>query len=113
MRPTVGSVVPAPPGAVRPARSRHANDSWGWKAAISRGLEIKIFAQHVVFSRFPLYLSWVLAAISGIGVVVSFVALFLDLGDLYEAMQDILLLLLPVTGYQLGKVNGAFLPPPR
>ena len=59
---------------------------------------------------FRLYMSWVLAAISGIGVVVLFVSLFLDLGDLYEAMQDTLLLLLPVTGYQLGKVNGSFLP---
>jgi len=62
---------------------------------------------------FRLYMSWVLAAISGIGVVVLFVSLFLDLGDLYEAMQDTLLLLLPVTGYQLGKVNGSFLPRPR
>jgi len=62
---------------------------------------------------FRLYLSWVLSAISGIGIVVLFVALFLDLGDLYEAMQDTLLLLLPVTGYQLGKVNGSFLPRPR
>jgi len=56
-----------------------------------------------------LYLSWVLAAISGIGIVVLFVSLFLDLGNLYEAMQDTLLILLPITGYQLGKVNGSFL----
>jgi len=60
-----------------------------------------------------LYMSWVLAAISGIGVVVLFVSLFLDLDNLYEAMQDTLLLLLPVTGYQLGKVNGSFLARPR
>ena len=60
-----------------------------------------------------LYLSWVLTAISGIGIVVLFVSLFLDLRDLYEAMQDTLLLLLPVTGYQLGKVNGSFLARPR
>jgi len=60
-----------------------------------------------------LYMSWVLAAISGIGVVVLFVSLFLDLDNLYEAMQDTLLLLLPVTGYQLGKVNGSFLPRPQ
>ena len=60
-----------------------------------------------------LYLSWVLTAISGIGIVVLFVSLFLDLGDLYEAMQDTLLLLLPITGYQLGKVNGSFLPRPQ
>ena len=60
-----------------------------------------------------LYMSWVLAAISGIGIVVLFVSLFLDLDNLYEAMQDTLLLLLPVTGYQLGKVNGSFLARPR
>ena len=60
-----------------------------------------------------LYMSWVLAAISGIGIVVLFVSLFLDLGNLYEAMQDTLLLLLPVTGYQLGKVNGSFLARPQ
>jgi len=57
-----------------------------------------------------LYLSWVLTAISGVGVVVLFVSLLLDLDALYEATQDTLLLLLPVTGYQLGKVNGSFLP---
>ena len=60
-----------------------------------------------------LYLSWVLTAIGGIGVVVLFVSLFPDLGNLYEAMQDTLLLLLPATGYQLGKVNGFFLPRPH
>ena len=59
-----------------------------------------------------LYLSWVLTAISGIGVVMLFIFLLLDLGALYEAMQDTLLLLLPVTGYQLGKVNGSFVPRP-
>ena len=57
-----------------------------------------------------LYLSWVLTAISGVGVAVLFVSLLLDLDALYEATQDTLLLLLPVTGYQLGKVNGSFLP---
>ena len=56
-----------------------------------------------------LYLSWLLAAISGIGIVVLFVSLFLGLGSLYEAMQDTLLILLPVTGYKLGKVNGSIL----
>jgi len=55
-----------------------------------------------------LYLSWLLAAISGVGIVVLFVALFLDMGNLYEAMQDTLLILLPITGYQLGKVSGSF-----
>ena len=53
-----------------------------------------------------LYLSWVLTAISGVGVVVLVVSLLLDLDALYEATQDTL----PVTGYQLGKVNGSFLP---
>ena len=60
-----------------------------------------------------LYLSWVLTAVNGIGVVVLFVSLFLNLGDPHEAMQDTLLLLLPVTGYQLGKVNGSFLARPQ
>ena len=60
-----------------------------------------------------LYLSWVLIAISGIGIVLLLVSLLLDLNALYEASQDALLLLLPVTGYQLGKVNGSFLPRPR
>ena len=67
-------------------------------------------ARHLV----RLYLTWVLIAISSIGIVLLFVFLLLDLGnvtfDLYEASQDALLLLLPVTGYQLGKVNGSFLP---
>jgi len=57
-----------------------------------------------------LYLSWVLTAISGIGIVLLLVSWLLDLDALYEASQDALLLLLPVTGYQLGKVNGSFLP---
>ena len=56
-----------------------------------------------------LYLSWVLTAISGIGIVVLLVSLLLDLGDLYEAMQDTLLLLLPITGYILGKMSGSSL----
>jgi hypothetical protein len=55
-----------------------------------------------------LYLSWLLAAISGIGIVVLFVSLFVGLGNLYEVMQDTLLILLPITGYQLGKMNGYF-----
>jgi len=62
---------------------------------------------------FRLYLSWVLTAISVIAVVLALVSLLLDLDDLYEASEHALLLLLPITGYQLGKVNGSFLPRPR
>ena len=62
---------------------------------------------------FRLYLSWVLTAISIIAVVLALVSLLLDLDDLYEASEHALLLLLPITGYQLGKVNGSFLPRPR
>ena len=53
-----------------------------------------------------LYLSWVLTAISGIAIVLALVSLLLDLDGLYEASEHALLLLLPVTGYQLGKVTG-------
>jgi len=60
-----------------------------------------------------LYLSWVLTAISGIAIVLALVSLLLDLDGLYEASEHALLLLLPVTGYQLGKVNGSFLARPR
>ena len=56
-----------------------------------------------------LYLSWLLAAISGIGIVMLFVSLFVDLGHLYETMQNTMLILFPITGFQLGKVNGSFL----
>lgn len=55
-----------------------------------------------------LYLTWVLIAISSIGIVLLFVFLLLDLGDLYEASQDVLLLLLPVTGYLCGRLRGSF-----
>ncbi len=58
-----------------------------------------------------LYLTCLLIAISGIGIVLLFVFLLLDLGDpfsLYEASQDVLLILLPVTGYRFGRLRGAF-----
>jgi len=59
-----------------------------------------------------LYLTWVLVATSVIGVVLLFVFLVLDLGDvtfdLYEASQDVLLLLLPVTAYLCGRLRGSF-----
>jgi hypothetical protein len=59
-----------------------------------------------------LYLTWLLIAISGIGIVLLFIFLLLDLGDvtfdLYEANQDVLLLLLPVTGYLCGRLRGSF-----
>jgi len=57
---------------------------------------------------FRLYLSRVLTAISGIGIAVLLVFWLLDLGDLYEAMQDTLLILLPITAYQCGWVEGYF-----
>lgn len=58
-----------------------------------------------------LYLTCLLIAISGIGIVLLFVFLLLDLGDplsLYEASQDVLLILLPVTAYRFGRLRGAF-----
>jgi hypothetical protein len=60
-----------------------------------------------------LYLTWLLIAISGVGIVLLFVFLLLDLGDpfsFYEASQDVLLLLLPVTGYLCGRLKGSFHP---
>ncbi len=57
-----------------------------------------------------LYLTCLLIAISGIGMVLLFVFLSLDLGDhlsLYEASQDVLLLLLPITGYLCGRLRGS------
>ena len=57
-----------------------------------------------------LYLTWLLIAISGIGIVLLFVFLLLDLGDrlsLYEASQDALLILLPITGYLWGRLRGS------
>jgi len=80
---------------------------------IRRGKRMAKITQDLGRYMFRLYLSWVLAAIGGIGVVVLFVSLLLDLGGLYEAMQDTLLLLLPVTRYQFGKAKGSFLPRPR
>ena len=68
-----------------------------------------MFTGGLVPYLFRLYLSWVLTAISGIAIVLALVSLLLDLDDLYEASEHTLLLLLPVTGYQLGKVNGSFL----
>ena len=52
-----------------------------------------------------LYLSWMLTAISGIGIVVMSVSMTLDLDATYEAMQDTLLIL-SVTAYLCGWVNG-------
>jgi hypothetical protein len=55
-----------------------------------------------------LYLTCLLIAISGIGIVLLFVFLLLDLGDplsLYEVSQDVLLLLLPITGYLCGRLR--------
>jgi hypothetical protein len=60
-----------------------------------------------------LYLTWLLIAISGIGIVLLLVFLLLDLGDpfsFYEVSQDVLLLLLPVTGYLCGRLRGSFQP---
>ena len=60
-----------------------------------------------------LYLTWLLMAISAIGIVLLFVFLVLNLGDpfsFYEANQDVLLLLLPVTGYLCGRLRGSFHP---
>ena len=53
-----------------------------------------------------LILSWVLMAITSIVILLTLVFWVLDLDDPYEATEHALLLLLPVTAYQLGKVNG-------
>ena len=52
-----------------------------------------------------LTLSWVLTAITSIVIVLMLVFLVLDLDDPYEATEHALLFLLPVTAYQLGKVD--------
>jgi len=52
-----------------------------------------------------LILSWVLVAITSIVIVLTLVFWVLDLDDPYEATEHALLLLLPITAYQLGKVN--------
>ena len=53
-----------------------------------------------------LYLSWVLTAMStigsSIGIVLALVSWLLGVDELYEASEHALLVLLPVTGYQLG-----------
>ena len=52
-----------------------------------------------------LTLSWVLTAITSIVIVLTLIFWVLNLDDPYEATEHALLLLLPVTAYQLGKVN--------
>jgi hypothetical protein len=52
---------------------------------------------------YRLYLSWLLTAVSTIGVVLALISLLRGLDGLYEGSEHALLLLLPVTGYQLGK----------
>ena len=52
-----------------------------------------------------LTLSWALIAITTIVIVLTLVFWVLDLDDPYEATEHALLLLLPVTAYQLGMVN--------
>jgi len=53
-----------------------------------------------------LYLSWLLVAISGIAIVLTSVALWLDMDGLYETNEHALLLVLPVAGYLSGWVRG-------
>ena len=52
-----------------------------------------------------LTLSWVLTAVTTIVIVLTLVFWVLDLDDPYEATEHALLLLLPITAYQLGKLN--------
>lgn len=52
-----------------------------------------------------LTLSWVLIAVTGIVIVLTLVFGVLDLGDLYEACEHTLLVLLPVAAYLLGKAD--------
>lgn len=53
-----------------------------------------------------LMLSWVLTAITSIVIVLTLVFSVLDLDDPYEATEHALLVLLPVTAYQLAKLGG-------
>ena len=50
-------------------------------------------------------LSWMLNAITSIVIVLTLVFWVLDLDDPYEATEHALLLLLPITAYQLGNVD--------
>ena len=54
-----------------------------------------------------LYLSWLLTAIAtglaGIMIVLALISWLLDLDELFEASEHALLLLLPVSAYQVGK----------
>ena len=67
-----------------------------------------MFSEDLGLYLFHLYLSWVLTAISGIGIVLLLVASLLHLDDLSEASRDALLVLLPITAYQCGWVNGYY-----
>jgi len=65
-----------------------------------------MFSEDLSLYLFRLYLSRVLTAISGI--VLLLVASLLHLDDLSEASRDALVVLLPITAYQCGWVNGYF-----
>jgi hypothetical protein len=51
-------------------------------------------------------LLWVLIAITGIMIVLTFLFRVLDLDGLCQASEHTLLVLLPVAAYQLGKADG-------
>jgi len=70
---------------------------------IARGLAM--VTEELVRHLIRLTLSWVLIAITSIVIVLTLVFWVLDIDDPYEATEHALLLLLPVTAYQLGKVN--------
>ena len=67
-----------------------------------------MFSEDLGHHGFRLYLSWVLTATSGIGIVMLLASMVLDLDATYQAMQDTLLILLPITAYLCGWVNAYF-----
>jgi hypothetical protein len=61
--------------------------------------------EELVCHLIRLTLSWALTAVTSIVIVLTLVFLGLDLDDPYEATEHALLLLLPLTAYQLGKLD--------
>jgi len=64
---------------------------------------IEGLARHLI----RLYRARLLSAISSIGIVRALVSLLAELDKLDEASEHALLLILPVSGYQLGKTTSA------
>jgi len=61
-----------------------------------------MFGEDLGHYVFRLYLSWALTAIRSIGILLLLVSMVLTLDATYEAMQDTLLILLPITACLFG-----------